>query len=291
MLTGADTAVGLDAGGTRIRAARITADGQMAGHVVEPVASDRTGFIAQVLRLIAATRDDTTRAVGIGIPGRVMGKTGTILSAGYLDLARLDLTALIKTETRLLCRVENDATMALIAEGQGSTGMIAMITVGTGVGGALLRDGLPFHGENFAGQFGHMVVAADGPMCKCGRKGCVETFSAGPALGALIATAGLPRTTTAADLLKAADDGDVLAENIVTFWADPMKRALQSLVAVVDPIEVIIGGGLGVDMAAALTRQTTGSPWFDRPVKAARLGDDAGVIGAGLAGLLALEST
>lgn len=277
------TAIGLDVGGTRIRAARITADGQMSGRIVEPVASDRAGFTAQVLRLIAQLGDATTGSVGIGIPGRVAGQSGAIQSAGYLDIAGLDLAAVITQETSLPCRVENDAAMALIAEGQHTTGLVAMITVGTGIGGALLQEGRPFYGADFAGQFGHIVVASDGPVCNCGRRGCVETLSAGPALGRLIAAAGLPASTTAAEVLTAADTGDAIAEQIASQWADPMRRALQSLIAVVDPTKVIFGGGLGCDMARAITRSPTNGVWFSRPVVAARLGDDAGVIGAGLA--------
>lgn len=290
MKTKADTAVGLDVGGTNIRAARISADGRIFGRVIERVVSDRTGFASQALRLIAAVRDDTTCAVGIGIPGRVDGNTGAILSAGNLDIAGLDLSALVREEVKLPCRIENDAAMALIAEGQGTVDLIAMVTVGTGVGGALLRGGQPFYGGSFAGQFGHIVVASDGPLCNCRRTGCVETFSAGPALALLIAKEGLPATTDVANLLSAADEGDTRAETILTLWADPMKRALQTLMAIVDPTKVIIGGGLGVYMARAVNRNSRQNAWFNRPVVAARLGDNAGVIGAGLAGLLEISS-
>ncbi|MEO0385478.1 MAG: ROK family protein [Pseudomonadota bacterium] len=290
MKTKVDTAVGLDVGGTNIRAARISAGGRVLGRVIERVVSDRTGFASQALRLIAAVRDDTTCAVGIGIPGRVDGNTGAILSAGNLDIAGLDLSALVRTEAKLPCRIENDAAMALIAEGQGTVDLIAMVTVGTGVGGALLRGGQPFYGGSFAGQFGHIVVASDGPLCNCGRTGCVETFSAGPALALLIAKEGLPATTDAANLLSAADEGDTRAETILTLWADPMKRALHTLMAIVDPTKVIIGGGLGVYMARAVNRNSPQNAWFNRPVVAARLGDNAGVIGAGLAGLLVTSS-
>lgn len=286
MLTGTDTSVGLDVGGTRIRAARIGVDGRMRGRVIEAVSPDRDEFFAQVLRLVSSVRDDTSRAVGIGVPGRVAGTTGAIHSAGYLDIGGLDLSHLVMEATQLPCHLENDATMALIAEAHDTSGLVAMITVGTGIGGALLRDGRPFCGSNFAGQFGHMVVAPDGPLCNCGQRGCVETLCAGPALGVLIAQAGFPKGTSASDILAIAAGGNVAAAQIVTDWAIPMQRALQSLVAVVDPARIILGGGLGADMVQALARAPDVSDWFDRPLTAARLGDDAGVIGAGLAALL-----
>ncbi|MEP1536681.1 MAG: ROK family protein [Paracoccaceae bacterium] len=278
--------IGLDVGGTRIRAARVTQDGEMLHHLVEPVVSDRTGFVNQVLRLINTVRDETTCGVGIGIPGRVMGGTGQIVTAGYLDIDGLELPDLVRTKTQLPCQTLNDAAMALIAEGRGSSGLVAMITVGTGVGGALLLDGIPYHGGDFAGQFGHIVVAADGPMCNCGRRGCVETFSAGPALGALIAKADFPQSTTAAGIIEAAANGDDKANDVMEAWAAPMERALQTLIAVVDPTRIIFGGGLGIDMARIITARNKRSAWFNRPIVPARWGDNAGVIGAGLAGFL-----
>ncbi len=283
MTDAAETTIGIDVGGTRIRAARIARDGAMAGRIAEAVDPTRGGFAAQVLRLVGALRHPATAAVGIGIPGRVAGGSGEILSAGYLDIAGLDLPALVRDEAGLPAQVENDAMAALIGEAHGAHGLVAMVTVGTGIGGALLCDGKPWHGGGVAGQFGHVTVAADGPPCNCGRTGCVETFSSGTALGRLIAAAGLPATTTVESLLAASATGDPGAADILRDWAAPMQRALETLVAVVDPVRLILGGGLGHAMAGALVRLPDRSPWFSLAPEPARLGDDAGVIGAGLA--------
>ncbi len=297
MRRAAENCIGLDVGGTRIRAARILRNGQRAGHLVEPVCADRAGFAAQVLRLIGSVRDDGSRAAGIGIPGRVDGTSGTILSAGYVAAAGLDLRGLIAREAGLPARIENDAAMALMAEGharrdeaQGIGGLIAMVTVGTGIGGALIQNGAPWHGGGIAGQFGHLVVAAHGSPCKCGRRGCVETFSSGTALGGLIARVGLPADTRAEDLLDAADAGDSRAAAVLADWAAPFRRALETLVAAVDPQRLIVGGGLGAQMVRALARLDAPGGWFALPVEAARLGDDAGVIGAGLAAFAMLDA-
>ena len=139
------------------------------------------------------------------------------------------------------------------------------------------------NGGGIAGQFGHITVAADGPMCKCGRRGCVETLSSGTALGRLVTGEDLPAGTLAAELLARAEAGDPVASAILADWAEPMRRALETLVAVADPKLIVIGGGLGAEMAAALARLPAGQGWFGLPIAAARLGDDAGVIGAGLA--------
>lgn len=279
--------IGIDVGGTRIRAARIGAGGKMLSRLVEPVQPDRDGFCTQLLRLIDTLRNPQTLGVGIGIPGRVEGKTQRILSAGYLDIAGLDLPRLVAERAGLPVRVENDATMALIAEaallGQDASGLILMVTIGTGIGGAAVLDGQPWHGGGIAGQFGHITVAADGPLCKCGRRGCVETLSSGTALGQLVTGEDLPAGTLAAELLARAEGGDPVASAILADWAEPLRRALETLVAVADPKLIVIGGGLGAEMAAALARLPAGQGWFGLPIAAARLGDDAGVIGAGLA--------
>ncbi len=283
MREGPENTLGVDVGGTRIRAARIGPDGRILARIIEPVRPGREGFSRQILRLIATLRDDATAAVGIGIPGRVDGQGQKILSAGYLDIAGLDLCALIRG-TGLPARIENDAAMALIAEAHAredcGAGLVLMLTIGTGIGGAALLDGRPWHGGGVAGQFGHIVVAPDGPVCKCGRRGCVETFSSGSALGRLIAAAGWPAGTRAADLLDRDDD---TAAALLADWAAPMLRALETLVAVTDPKLIVIGGGLGAEMVAALARLPAVDRWFGLPVAPARLGDDAGVIGAGLA--------
>lgn len=280
------TAIGVDVGGTRIRVARITRFGEFLDRHIEPVVQDRDGFTAQLLRLIGQVRDASSGGVGIGIPGRVDGAGQHILSAGYLDIAGLDLPDLIERKIGLPARIENDATMALIAEGHarpdGASGLIMMLTVGTGIGGAALDHGKPWYGGGVSGQFGHMVVAEDGPICNCGRIGCVETLSSGTALGGLIAKAGLPGTVRAADLQGRADAGDPIATGILDAWAAPFGRAVQTLIAVADPRLIVIGGGLGLEMSQALQRLPQMDKWFGQPVEPGVLGDDAGVIGAGL---------
>jgi len=282
------TSVGVDVGGTNIRAARIDRTGRLLELMIEPVVADRDGFAAQLLRLIGAVADRQTRGVGIGIPGRVDARTGVIRSAGYLDIAGLDLPALIERNHGLHTQIENDATAALIAEvsvrPEMSKGLVLMVTVGTGIGGAILQNGVPWHGGGISGQFGHLVVASDGPRCNCGRRGCIETFSSGTALRRLIADAGLTDDLRASSLIERASGGDSLASDVVNSWAAPFQRALETLTAAFDPQLIVIGGGLGQDMANALTGLTNESSWFGQPIAPAKLGDNAGVIGAGLLG-------
>ncbi len=290
----AETALGVDVGGTRIRVGRISRTGEILERKIEPVQSGREAFAGQVLRLLDDMRHQADTAVGIGIPGRVRGESGEVISAGYLDIAGLDLVGLIFGETGLPVRIENDAMMALIAEMHVRPGscedLVMMVTVGTGIGGAALQNRRPWHGGGHAGQFGHIVVAADGPRCNCGRCGCVETLSSGTALRRLISEASLPEGTRSEDLFAAAAAGDDRAASLLRIWAAPMQRALETLVSVADPALILIGGGLGADMSRALAGLACRSPWFAVPCEAARLGDDAGVIGAGLHAMAARVS-
>ena len=286
MTADARTTVGVDVGGTNIRAARVNRTGKLLEHKVEPVEADRQGFTTQLLRLVGQVADSQTVGVGIGIPGRVDAKNGIICSTGYLDIAGLNLPGLIQKSYGLPTKIENDAVVALIAEvlvrPEMSGRLALMVTVGTGIGGAIIQDGTPWHGGGISGQFGHLVVSADGPRCNCGRRGCVETFSSGTALRRLIADSGFPEDLSASMLTERAQDGDKTAIGILKLWAKPVQRALETLTSAFDPWLIVIGGGLGKDMAAALTRIDNESTWFDLPVEPAILGDNAGVIGAGL---------
>ncbi|MEM6381353.1 MAG: ROK family protein [Pseudomonadota bacterium] len=291
MNTPARTAIGVDVGGTNIRAARIDASGSILEHRIEKVERGREEFARQISAMVGGVKDASCIGVGVGIPGRVEAHHNRILSAGYLDIAGLDLVGLLDGTHGLPATLENDALMALIAEvhwrPQLKDGLILMVTIGTGIGGAIVHDEMPWYGGGLAGQFGHIVVGnADGEpgdvRCNCGRYGCVETYSSGTALRALIKQAGLPEDLRASDLLARAQAGDSIASDILDRWSVPFQRALETLTSAFDPRLIIIGGGLGEQMVQALQRTEQRSAWFEVPVEAAILKDDAGVIGAGL---------
>jgi len=137
-------------------------------------------------------------------------------------------------------------------------------------------------GRGNAGQLGHLTLDRSGPACNCGRRGCSEVLTSGTALRRLIREAGLPESTTVETLLEQGAD-DPAAEAVLRRWAGAWRDAIDTVVAVLDPDLVILGGGLGAAAAAAVDAHApSGSAWFDCPVAPAQLADDAGVIGAGL---------
>lgn len=278
MTTG--TAIGIDIGGTRLRAARIT------GGVIEARASadsarDPATVTARVLELVAQVRNVEVTAIGIGIPGQVHAATRRVLSGGYVDLSGFDFAGSIESATALPVTLENDATMALLGEAAYGAAKgqqnVVMLTIGTGIGGAILDHGQVLRGRGAAGQLGHIGIDPQGRPCICGKIGCVETTSSGTAFGVHLAEAGLPADTRAEDLLIRQDPK---ARAVIQAWAAPLRCAIDSLTATLNPDCVLIGGGAGAAAYAALAQFPAAESWFASPVLAASLGDDAGVIGA-----------
>ena len=279
-------AIGIDVGGTKIRAARIAADGTISAHRAMPTVRRAEAILAGIEAMVAELRDAGTVAIGAGVPCRVDAPSGKIFSGGFVDLSMLPLAEALCAATQLAVVTDNDANMALAAEAQLGAACGArhavMLTIGTGIGGAILDDGRIFHGGGIAGQLGHITINMRGLACHCGRVGCLETESSGTALARHMAAHGVAAGTPAASLL-ASDDAATRA--VIADWILPLRAGIDSLVASFAPEIIILGGGLGSAAALALERAPAASPWFQCPIAAATLGDAAGVIGAGLVAL------
>jgi glucokinase len=281
------SAIGIDIGGTRLRAARV-ATGVIEARASAPSSPDPQHVLARVLELVAQVRSAEVTALGIGVPGQVHATTRRVLSGGYVNLSGLDFAAEVEAATGLPVTIENDATMAL--QGEAAHGAakgranVVMLTIGTGIGGAILDGGRVLRGAGSAGQLGHLCIDPNGRTCVCGRVGCVETVSSGTAFGTHLAEAGLPADTRAEDLLARQDP---TARGVIAAWATPLRAAIDSLIATCNPDCVVIGGGAGAAAFAALATVPARGAWYTAPVLVATLGDDAGVIGAATAALTA----
>jgi glucokinase len=283
------TAVGVDVGGTRIRAARINAAGGLLARLEQPTAGTPQLVAAQIEELIRALDDATVAAVGVGVPGRVDIRRNRMMSGGYVDLFDVDLgDVLAKTFERPVV-LDNDGNMALCAEHAIGAARLAetvvMFTIGTGIGGGVLADGKLFRGKAAAGQLGHITVDGAGVRCLCGRRGCIETTSSGTALAGHLTRAGLPPATSVQQLLVQFRNGSDAAKSVLSAWAEPMRAAIDTAIAAFDPDVVVLGGGLGAAMHEALAGVPAEASWYQCPVVPAALGDRAGVIGAGLTAL------
>jgi glucokinase len=279
------SAIGIDIGGTRLRAARVT-DFVIEARATLPSSPDPQVVLGRVLDLVAEVRTDKVAALGIGVPGQVHAQTRRVLSGGYVNLSAFDFAGAVEAATGLPVTIENDATMALLGEAAhgAAKGMqnVVMLTIGTGIGGAILDGGKVLRGSGSAGQLGHICIDPHGRPCVCGRIGCVETVSSGTAFATHLAEAGLPVETRAEDLLARSDPA---ARAVIAAWATPLRAAIDSLIATCNPDCVVIGGGAGAGAFAALATVPARGVWYSAPVAAATLGDDAGVIGAATAAL------
>ena len=276
----------MDVGGTNVRAALVNADGEVLRRVARRVETGQAGFVAMLAGLARELGCENASAVGVGLPGRVDAKANAVISAGYLDIAGLSVAELLGEATGLPVFLENDCAMALVAEMAVGAAVgqrdVVMLTIGTGIGGAVAVDGRLLSGTAFAGQLGHLTVDIDGELCRCGRRGCVETMSSGTALARHLAQAGKPPGMTPRELLDAAEAGDGAAAAVLRRWVRPLRGVIDSLIAVLDPEIVLLGGGLGAAAHASLVHAPSESSWYQRPVRPATLGDDAGMIGAAL---------
>jgi fructokinase len=229
--------------------------------------------------------------VGIGIPGTVSPATGLVKNANSTCLIGhpldRDLARLLGRPVRL----ENDANCFALSEATDGAGsgadVVFGVILGTGVGGGLVVHGRPLRGATaIAGEWGHNPLPwpADGerpgPACYCGKYGCIETFLSGP---------GLARDhggTAEADAIAAsARAGDAAARATLDRWFDRLARSLATVINVVDPDIVVLGGGLSnlagtyEELPARLPRYVFSDAVATR-IARARHGDSSGVRGA-----------
>jgi len=282
-------ALGVDVGGTNLRVARVNAGGEIAATRYARTNGDAQAALASIIADVRALDSASVAGIGIGIPGRVDPLARKVLSGGFLDLSTVPLVEAVEREAGKPVVLDSDANLALLAEwrygaARGANNVV-MLTIGTGIGGAALLGGRLLRGRMSGGQFGHVTVDVQGRLCACGRYGCVETTSSGTALGHFIAEAGLPAETRIEALIAQAEAGDVRAAAIIDLWAKPLRAAIDTIVASLDPEVVVLGGGLGAAALAALRAAPALSPWYQAPVVAAELGDTAGVIGGAWAAM------
>ena len=257
----------IDLGGTSVRAAVVDANGGVAGFVSGSTEASR-GPDAVIERIVATLHDALARAsvdiselvaVGIGAPGPLDWETGVIHEAPNLPGWRdVPLVARVAEAAGLPTFLENDANAAALAEcqygvGRGSRNML-YVTVSTGVGGGLILDGDLWHGAHgSAGEFGHMTVDFDGPLCDCGNRGCVEVLASGPDIAAWVgeqiaasrASVLAGRSDlTGRDVVEAAQQGDELAVCALARAGRAVGFGVINVAHLVNLDMAVIGGGI-----------------------------------------------
>jgi glucokinase len=306
-------AVGIDIGGTKIAALRISAEGEIhAGTVIPTPANDQSEAWPAIEAAAAEVMDDGVVAIGVGMAGLIDVRSGVLLSTPNLVWRHLSLSEGLVAKYGLPVTVNNDATSAAWAESRlgASRGRAdsLFVGVGTGIGGGIVSGGRLIRGAHgFAGEIGHTIVEPDGPLCGCGNRGCWEQVASGLAIaragrrvvtddpGSAIArlAGGDPRRATGELVTEAAQGGDEVAVGILATVARRLGEGIAGLVNILDPEIVVIGGGVGEvgdvlfdPLREAFQASVEGADVRPEvPIVPAQLGNDAGAIGAALSAL------
>ena len=258
-------AVGVDIGGTSIKAAIVSRQGEVIAPISVPTqASGGRNIIAQSLldatrQTIATANARGIRLSGIGIAsaGAIDAANGTVFAAteNLPGWAGFDLRGFMKGHTSLPVFVENDAHAAALSElhygaARGLTSFVA-ITLGTGIGGGLVLDGKLHRGQHgFAGTVGHQTVRFDGRRCNCGRRGCLEAYVSTAALVQeyrILVPEALPGrddATLARHVATLSISGDTAARAAYSILAEHLAEGLANIFNILDPEAVVVSGGL-----------------------------------------------
>jgi glucokinase len=306
------TSIGLDVGGTKVLGVVADASGSVLDeHRVLTPSTDGILIVAAMAEVVTVLRDRHPEVVtvGAGVAGLVTLDGVVRFSPNLSGVVELPVAALLSEAVGLPVALDNDATCALRAEHLGGAARgvddVALVALGTGVGGAFVLDGELRRGASgFAGEIGHMVVDVGGVPCVCGRRGCWERYASGSGLGRMGREAaeagrsprlvelagGDPLAVRGEHVTAAAAEGDVAALAVVDVLADWVAVGLVNLSQALDVARFVIGGGLAEagdvvigPIRRAYDERAVGPD--HRPcveIVAAQLGEQAGAVGAAL---------
>jgi fructokinase len=249
--------IGIDLGGTKIEVIALDRTGTtLARRRVSTPRHDYDATLRGVAELVHGVESElaTSGSVGVGIPGSLSPVTGRMRNANSVWLNGQVLDADLREALGRPVRLANDADCFALSEATDGAGRDARcvfgVILGTGTGGGLVVDGSLLSGPNrIAGEWGHNPLPwpqpseLPGPDCYCGKRGCIETYLSGPGL------ARDYRGTTGSELpppeiVRAAANGKPEAEDTLARYEDRMARSLASVINIVDPDVIVLGGGL-----------------------------------------------
>ena len=249
--------IGIDLGGTKIEAIAIERDHrELARRRIPTPRHDYDATLAAIVRLVEDLERETGRrgTVGVGIPGTTSPATGVIKNANSTWLIGRPLHEDLAARLDRPVRLANDAncfTLSEATDGAAAGVHVAFgVIIGSGVGGGIAVDGRVLIGHNaVCGEWGHNPLPWPHPAewpgapCYCGRSGCIETFLSGPGLARDLQTV-TGETLDPAAIVRRAGEGDPDAEAAVARYEDRMARALGSIINVLDPDVIVMGGGM-----------------------------------------------
>src|SRR5580692_11697516 len=309
--------IGVDIGGTKVAAGVVDASGKILTQLRKPMATNdgaEAGFkavtsaIDSLLAGEAAKPQAQVKAIGICAPGPLDPKSGVVLNPPNLPCWRnFPLAARIAEDYRVPVKVDNDANAAALAETIWGAARgyryVFYATIGTGIGTGIVLDEGIYHGNTgAAGEGGHVSIDYRGPVCNCGKRGCIEILAAGPAIGSraraqltsnpsqhssiLDLAQGNIAAVTSEMVGQAFSAGDPIAREILQETVELLVPWLGNIVDLLDPDVLVMGGGVAAMLKPFFQEiRDRLPPWCvnprasEIPLLMAHYGADAGIAG------------
>ena len=305
--------VGVDLGGTKVEIAQVDSDGRLVRRLKcrtnvkgGPKAVERD--IVDLTRQLKELASSSPVGIGVGIAGQIDPQEGVVVFAPNLSWHDVPFQSDLRKALELPVVVTNDVRAAAWGEwlhgaGEGCDDLICLF-VGTGVGGGVVSGGRMLTGcSNAAGELGHMTIELNGPICTCGQRGCLEAFAGGwaiaktaqeavssdPAAGAMLMklAGGTPDNITAKTVSEGARARDPLSLRLLERVGHALIAGASTIVNAFNPCRLILGGGVIDGLPELVDHIDRGTQKRALPAAAkslqvlrARLGNDAGVVGA-----------
>ncbi|MGN0294283.1 MAG: ROK family protein, partial [Lachnospiraceae bacterium] len=235
---------------------------------------------------------DQCIGVGVGVPGTVNRKTGTVVYSNNIAWEQVPLVQLLSVYLPVPIQIANDADCAALGEAASGAARdyqdVVMLTLGTGVGGGIILDGKIYEGGRMGGcELGHMVIVENGEPCTCGRRGCLEAYASATALRK-VSEKKLGKTMEPDEIFWLAGEGDEIAKEIVADYISKLGTGIVNIINIFRPQALLLGGGIAAqgEVLLAPIREMVKTGCFggihgELPeIRTAELGNRAGMIGA-----------
>ena len=302
-------AIGIDLGGTNLRVALVSEDGEIVRKIKKPSSEP---VLDVILSAIDEIKQPDIAGIGLGVAGLIDRKRGRVFTSPNLHaIEGIDLVRQIQQRFALPVMIENDANVAALGEKTAGAGKgfdnFVLLTLGTGIGGGIIHKGKLL---DVSAEIGHMSINADAEKCPCGNIGCLETYASARAMIAKAVIAlekenesllkecckGSIYKITPEDIYKAALEGDALSREILKDAGRFLGVGIANIINIMSPEAIILTGGLVgawniyVQEAIKEASRRAFKELFDAvKIIPSSLGDDAGIVGA--ASLVFMETS
>jgi len=275
--------IGVDLGGTNIKTALVTAKGKIIKKYETPTQANKGSktIVNNIISSIKKIKSGKIAGIGIGSPGPLNYKTGTVLNPVNLPFRNTPLRKIIQNKFKLKIFLDNDANCFALAEavfGQGKKyENVVGITLGTGFGGGLVINKRVYHGRNNAAELGHMTINYDGPKSRCKNHGCIETH---------VAARGIKRIYGGSNpysIYKLALKGNKKAIKTFDEMGYYLGIGLTNIIYAFDPDLIIVGGKISNswNYFSKSMNKTIKEKYFSKPCKIVKSNlKEAGILGA-----------